>query len=100
MNSVDIEKVLITHLRENYLPQGSEIRIALHEDLFDSGVLDSAALLSVIAFIETEFSISIPDADLLPVHFSSIASTATYLRERIVSPTDVASVGSSYDALD
>jgi len=78
---VNIEAVLIAHLRENYLPRGD---IDPNEDLFDSGILDSAAVLSVVMFIETEFALAIPDEDLLPENFSCVASTAKYISGRLI----------------
>jgi acyl carrier protein len=79
---VNIEAVLIAHLRENYLPRGE---IDPNEDLFDSGILDSAAVLSVVVFIESEFALIIPDEDLLPENFSCVASTVRYISARLTS---------------
>ena len=38
--------------------------------IFDAGYLDSFALLDMVAGIEREFNIKIPDADLNPKTFS------------------------------
>ena len=81
--AVDIEDVLLEHLRENYLPQGTELRLDPKVDLFDTGILDSAAVLSVIFFIETEFSLTIPDEDLLPENIRSVNAATRYITKRL-----------------
>jgi len=52
------------------------------ESLFDSGVLDSFALPELVSRLESEFGISIPDADLAPRKFESIARIEAYLESR------------------
>jgi len=51
------------------------------ESLFESGLLDSFALPDLVAAIEEEFSIKVPDRDLNPRKFDSIARIETYLEE-------------------
>lgn len=52
------------------------------ESLFDSGVLDSFALADLVSAIEKEFHITIPDSDLNPKKFESIARIERYLDSR------------------
>lgn len=49
------------------------------ESLFDSGVLDSFALPDMIGELEKEFHVKVPDADLTPRKFDSVARIAEYL---------------------
>jgi acyl carrier protein len=49
------------------------------ESLFESGLLDSFALPDVVGAIEEEFSIKVPDADLTPRKFDSIARMESYI---------------------
>ena len=58
---------------------GNAVEIDADESLFDSGILDSFALTDVIAAIEKEFSIKVPDADLNPRKFNSIAKIVSYV---------------------
>jgi acyl carrier protein len=50
------------------------------EMLFDTGLLDSFALPEVVGAIEEAFGIRIPDADLNPRQFASLARMEAYLR--------------------
>ena len=52
------------------------------ESLFESGLLDSFALPDLVAAIEKEFHITIPDSDLSPRKFESIARIERYLDSR------------------
>lgn len=49
------------------------------ESLFESGVLDSFALPDMVGALEKEFSITVPDADLNPRKFDSVARIADYI---------------------
>lgn len=59
-----------------------DVTFELDESLFDSGVLDSFALADLVAAIEKEFHISIPDSDLSPRKFESIQRIERYLDSR------------------
>ena len=52
------------------------------ESLFESGLLDSFALPDLVAAIEAGFSIKVPDADLNPRKFDSVARIDAYLADR------------------
>ena len=49
------------------------------ESLFESGVLDSFALPDMIGELEKEFHLKVPDADLTPRKFDSLARIADYI---------------------
>ena len=47
------------------------------------GALDSVGLLQLVAFLEEEFDIEIDDAEIVPDHFSTVASIQELVRQRI-----------------
>jgi acyl carrier protein len=53
------------------------------ESLFDSGFLDSFALPDLVSDLEREFGIKIPDSDLNPRKFESIALIQSYIESRM-----------------
>jgi len=53
------------------------------ESLFDSGFLDSFALPDLVSDLEREFGIKIPDSDLHPRKFESIARIQSYIESRM-----------------
>jgi len=52
------------------------------ESLFESGLLDSFALPDLVGALEKAFSIKVPDADLHPRKFDSVARIDEYLAAR------------------
>lgn len=47
--------------------------------LFDSGVMDSFDLVDFVADLEKEFNIEVPDSDLHPSKFETLAKISAYL---------------------
>jgi acyl carrier protein len=47
--------------------------------LFDTGVLDSFDLVDFVADLEKEFGVKVPDSDLHPSKFESLAKISAYL---------------------
>ena len=58
------------------------VAVSPDESLFDSGLLDSFALPEMVTALENEFGIKVPDSDLTPRKFESIASISRYLESR------------------
>jgi len=52
------------------------------ESLFESGLLDSFVLPQMVSALEEAFHIRIPDADLNPRHFESLARIEAYVSSR------------------
>jgi len=53
------------------------------ESLFDSGYLDSFALTDMVGEIEKEFGITVPDSDLTPRRFDSLARIESYIETHV-----------------
>jgi len=58
------------------------VAVGPDESLFDSGLLDSFALPDMVSLLEEEFGIKVPDSDLTPRKFESIASIERYIESR------------------
>ena len=56
--------------------------ITLTTPLISSGYIDSFSMVTIVAFLEKEFSISIPDSEIIPKNFDS-AQAIVELVERI-----------------
>jgi acyl carrier protein len=63
-----------------YVPDSA--KLADSAPLLDSGVIDSTGVLEVIAFLEREFGIEVPDRDLLPENLDSIDRITAYVERR------------------
>lgn len=68
---MDVEAGVREFLRDHvHLRDDKEIRP--DQSLLDSGLLDSASILELVAFLEERFGIEIRDEELLPENFDSI----------------------------
>jgi len=61
---------------------GKPIDPAPEESLFESGALDSFTLADLVTALEKEFSVRVPDSDLTPRKFDSVARIEAYLQSR------------------
>ena len=61
---------------------GKDVTPAPDESLFESGILDSFVLTELVAELERQFDIRIPDSDLSPRKFETIDRIAGYIEGR------------------
>lgn len=62
---------------------GKQIPVGREDSLFESRLLDSFVLVDLVAALEQEFSLTIPDADLIPQRFDSILKIEQYVAARL-----------------
>lgn len=60
-------------------PLARERRIGNNEPLLETGVIDSLGVLDVVAYLESEFGISIDDEELIPENFQSIERLTVFV---------------------
>jgi acyl carrier protein len=66
-------EAVVGRIAQKPLPKDPE------ESLFESGVLDSFALPDMVSELEKEFSMKVPDSDLNPRKFDSLARITSYV---------------------
>lgn len=78
MTTIDKVRNFIT--TNFYVPDKS----ALADDasLLDRGIVDSTGVLEVVSFLETEFGITVDDAEILPENLDSIAKISEYVTKK------------------
>ena len=74
----DIIETLVSEIKRDF-PRAKKNSFNNDEDLFDKGIIDSMGLLSIIGFIESEYSITVADEDVIPDNFSSIDAMRKYI---------------------
>jgi len=55
----------------------------VHASLFTAGVIDSFAVVELVAALEAAFGIAIPDADMIPGRFETLARIAETVQARM-----------------
>jgi acyl carrier protein len=70
--------VLLDYVKKE-LAVGSKRNIQMDDDLLSAGIIDSLGVLQLVAFIEEQFDIQMPDEDVVLENFQSVNSLANYL---------------------
>jgi len=53
------------------------------EDSFlGTGLIDSLGIVQLVSFVESQYGVKVPDTDLLPENFDSVAKLAAYVGRR------------------
>ncbi len=69
-------------LRDKIL-QEEDFQMDVEADLLSTGVLNSMALIRLVAAIESKFNIKIPPTDLVIDNFLNIQAIQTYITNRL-----------------
>jgi acyl carrier protein len=77
-NDMDRKTALIEFIK-NEVMRNKNAKLDENEDLLSAGILDSLAILQLVAFIEDQFGIKIPDEDVVFENFQSINALTAYL---------------------
>jgi acyl carrier protein len=70
--------ILLDYVKKE-LAVGSKRNIQMDDDLLSAGIIDSLGVLQLVAFIEDQFNIQMPDEDVVLENFQSVNSLANYL---------------------
>jgi acyl carrier protein len=52
------------------------------DSLLESGILDSVAVMQLVAFLERTYGITVADDDLVPENFDSLTAISAYVTQR------------------
>ncbi len=76
-----IKESILDYVKNEYLESDDDREITFDTPLISSGIVDSFSMVSLKVFLETSYSISIPDAKASPEAFDSVNNIATLLKE-------------------
>ncbi|QEG01373.1 D-alanine--poly(phosphoribitol) ligase subunit 2 [Stieleria maiorica] len=65
---------------QNELMGNSSVTISQDDDLLGGGHIDSMGIMRLIAYLESEFGISVPPEDVTIENFESPRTIATYVQ--------------------
>ena len=57
-------------------------RLAPHDHLLESGIVDSLGVLNLVGFVERQFAITVGDDDLVPENFQSIDHLTAFVQRK------------------
>ena len=78
-----VEEILRTYIGTNILFSVEGFPYTDETSFIENGIIDSASILELVAFIEEQFGISIKDSEVVPENFDSIACLAKYINSKV-----------------
>lgn len=69
-------------IAENFMFRSDGVDIDEAASLIEAGYIDSTAVLELVSYLESEFGITVADADIVPENLDSITAIARYVEGR------------------
>ena len=79
-----VRSTVTGYIRENFLYARPEYPLRDQDRLLDDGIVDSMGAVELVAFLEDEFGIAIPDDEITVDNFGTIASIATFVCRKLL----------------
>ncbi len=83
MNAQDIKNTIRQFIVENFLFGDTSVTFEDNESLMETGILDSTGILELVAFLEKEFHIRIPNEEILPENMDSLHSLEKFIQKKL-----------------
>jgi acyl carrier protein len=88
LDTDDLTIRLGVYVTATLMSPGEAEALGEDEPLLGRGILDSPGIMRLVAFIEEEFDVEVPDTALVPEHFGTLRRLAAFVR-RLETPSAV-----------
>jgi acyl carrier protein len=78
----DILTVIIQFIRDNFIAGRSDVVIDRDESLIEKGIMDSTGVLELVEFLESTYSITVDDEELIPENLETIDNILKFLKTK------------------
>lgn len=82
MTVAQIADQIAAYVRETFIADPTA-NVPLSRSLVEEGIIDSYGIIDIVEFIEREYSVSIPNEDLVRENFGSINMMSAYVQRRL-----------------
>jgi acyl carrier protein len=79
---MSIKKKIIDFISDNYL-KGRKLNHGYDTSFLDQGIIDSVAVIEIVAFLEEAFNIRVEDEEITPDNLDSINKLESYVLAKI-----------------
>lgn len=79
---MDVETAIERFVVDEIMLGDSNTKIDPNESLISSGVLDSLALLRLIAFLEEQMGVTVDDSEVIPENFETINEIKLFIEKK------------------
>jgi acyl carrier protein len=73
-------KAAVAEYIKNEIMRNKNAKLDYDEDLLSAGILDSLAILQLVAYIEKALGVQVPDEDVVYDNFKSVNALVEYLQ--------------------
>lgn len=80
---MNVEQLIERYIVEEIMFGNGQTKLEPEQSLISSGILDSVALLRLIAFIEEQFGVKITDGEVIPDNFETLNNIKTFLEQKL-----------------
>ena len=74
-----VRDAVAAYIRENFLYARPDYVLRDDARLLDDGIVDSMGAVELVAFLQDQYGIAIPDDEITEDNFGSIAAIATFI---------------------
>ena len=78
----DIEARVRDYILENYLFTDDQSELDSADSLLERGIIDSTAVLEIIAFLEEEFRVVVADDEMVPENLDSVNNLTKFIHAK------------------
>ena len=78
---MDYSRLLTDFIKKEIL-HGRSVSLTEDLDLLSAGIVDSLGILRMVAFMEEQFGVTVPDEDVVFENFHSIRVMALYIEQQ------------------
>jgi len=78
---MEVKDVVLDYVKKEYVEEGDDMVLNYDTPLITGGIVDSFSMVSLKVFLETRYSIQIPDAKATPDAFDSVNNIVVLLKE-------------------
>ena len=83
MHSAQIIERTRAYVAENFLYMRPDFKLGETDSLLERGIIDSMGVMELVAFIESEFGVSVGDDDVTEENIGSLRAIAAFVGARV-----------------
>jgi acyl carrier protein len=77
----EIKETVLEYVIDEYVDEDDDVEVEADTPLISSGIVDSFSMVSLKAFLEKKYGISIPDDEATPEAFDTVDSIAEIVKK-------------------
>ena len=79
----EMKEVVKEYIVDEYIEEDDDIEVEYDTPLISSGIVDSFSMVSLKAFLEKKYSISLPDNEATPEAFDTVNSICMLVEKHL-----------------